>query len=188
MSNNNFWVLSKKLENTDKVNHPLAERLDKLLIQACLLGEKKCKRRYLDWWSLPLIQAWSRVHILKVHLSKLQCGASTVKEIYKYGIEVTCPEDITTTKTELRLAQTKVCEIIRNAAEKRREYNKIIAQIHALTGEVKAKQAVKVIINAETMKTMWKKIGYADKGRVENNIMSISIPTSWPAMTTEVTA
>jgi hypothetical protein len=43
LSNNNFWDLSKKLGNADKANHPLAERLDKLLIQACLLGEKKCK-------------------------------------------------------------------------------------------------------------------------------------------------
>eukprot|EP00957_Ditylum_brightwellii_P057456 4356267-Ditylum_brightwellii.AAC.1 len=38
------------------------------------------------------------------------------------------------------------------------------------------------------MKTMWKKIGYTDKGQVENNITSISISTSWQAMTTEVTA
>eukprot|EP00957_Ditylum_brightwellii_P151294 11520421-Ditylum_brightwellii.AAC.1 len=38
------------------------------------------------------------------------------------------------------------------------------------------------------MSTMWKKIGYADKGHIENSIMSISIPDTWPDMSTPILA
>ena len=43
-------------------------------------------------------------------------------------------------------------------------------------------------MNAEIMSTMWKKIRYADKGCIENNIMSISIPDTWPDMSTPILA
>eukprot|EP00957_Ditylum_brightwellii_P035589 2697765-Ditylum_brightwellii.AAC.1 len=38
------------------------------------------------------------------------------------------------------------------------------------------------------MSTMWKKIGYTNKGRIENNITSISIPDTWPDMSTAILA
>eukprot|EP00957_Ditylum_brightwellii_P207108 15351508-Ditylum_brightwellii.AAC.1 len=38
------------------------------------------------------------------------------------------------------------------------------------------------------MFTMWKKIGYADKGHVKNNITSISIPDTWPDLSTQILA
>ena len=63
-----------------------------------------------------------------------------------------------------------------------------LAQIHSLTGEKNAEQALKAIMNAETMSTMWKKIGYTDKGRIENNITLISIPDTWPDISTPISA
>eukprot|EP00957_Ditylum_brightwellii_P026620 2012856-Ditylum_brightwellii.AAC.1 len=43
-------------------------------------------------------------------------------------------------------------------------------------------------MNAETMSNMWKKIGYADQGCAENNIMSISISDTWSDMLTPILA
>eukprot|EP00957_Ditylum_brightwellii_P095828 7301012-Ditylum_brightwellii.AAC.1 len=77
---------------------------------------------------------------------------------------------------------------MRKAAETRQQHNKTISQIHALTCKKNAEQALKAIMNAETMYNMWKKIGYAHKGRAENNITSISIPDTWPDMTTLILA
>jgi hypothetical protein len=77
LDENNFWHLIIKLTHEEKGDHELAERLDKTLIQACLHAEKKCKRKYSEWWSLPLIQARSKVHTLKVHPAKQNCNATT---------------------------------------------------------------------------------------------------------------
>eukprot|EP00957_Ditylum_brightwellii_P043207 3274321-Ditylum_brightwellii.AAC.1 len=49
----------------------------------------------------------SKVHILKVHLVKLQCGATTVKEVHNFGVIVQCPDDITKAKAVLKDAQFK---------------------------------------------------------------------------------
>ena len=95
-----------------------------------------------------------KVHILKVHLAKLQCGAKTVKEVHKFGLIVRCPDNITEAKAVLKDAQSKVRKIICQAAETRQQHNKTIAQIHSLTGEKNAEQALKAIMNAETMSTM----------------------------------
>eukprot|EP00957_Ditylum_brightwellii_P105715 8061438-Ditylum_brightwellii.AAC.1 len=43
-------------------------------------------------------------------------------------------------------------------------------------------------MNAETMSIIWKKIGYADKGYIENNITSNSIPDTWLDMSTPMLA
>eukprot|EP00957_Ditylum_brightwellii_P147729 11249882-Ditylum_brightwellii.AAC.1 len=43
-------------------------------------------------------------------------------------------------------------------------------------------------MSAETMTNMWKKIGYADKSGTENNITSISIPDTWPDISTPILA
>ena len=79
-------------------------------------------------------------------------------------------------------------EIIHKAAEARQQHNKTIAQIHSLTGEKNADKTLKATMNAKTMSNMWKKIGYADKGCTENNITSISIPDTWPDMSTPILA
>eukprot|EP00957_Ditylum_brightwellii_P065739 4986796-Ditylum_brightwellii.AAC.1 len=110
----------------------------------------------------------------------------TVKEVHKCVLIVQRPDDITEAKAALKGAQSKVREIICKAVEKRQQHNKTIAQSHSLTGEKNAEQASKAIMNAETMSTMWKKIGCADKGHTEINIMSFSIPDTWPNMSTPI--
>eukprot|EP00957_Ditylum_brightwellii_P122500 9341805-Ditylum_brightwellii.AAC.1 len=103
----------------------------------------------------------------------------TVKEVHKFVLIVYCHDGISDTKAALKEAQSKVREILCKAAETRQQHNKTIAQIHALTGKKNTEQALKAVMNAETMSNMWKKIGYADKGCAENNITSISIPDTW---------
>eukprot|EP00957_Ditylum_brightwellii_P058462 4433358-Ditylum_brightwellii.AAC.1 len=87
----------------------------------------------------------------------------TVKEVHKFGLIVHCPDDIIDAKAALKEAQSKMREIICKVAETRQQHNKTIAQIHALTDKKNTEQALKAIMNAETMSNMWKKIGYTDQ-------------------------
>eukprot|EP00957_Ditylum_brightwellii_P023817 1797270-Ditylum_brightwellii.AAC.1 len=111
-----------------------------------------------------------------------------VKDVHKFGLIVHCPDDIINAKAALKEAHSKVREIIRKAAETRKQHNKTMAQIHSLTGKKKAEQAFNAIMNAETMSNMWKKIGCAYKGHTENNITSISILDKWPDMSNSILA
>eukprot|EP00957_Ditylum_brightwellii_P047754 3627574-Ditylum_brightwellii.AAC.1 len=63
-----------------------------------------------------------------------------------------------------------------------------VVKFHALTGNTTTELSLKVIINAEDMSNMWKKIAYADKGKTDNNVSSISIPLLWSDMHTPVMA
>eukprot|EP00957_Ditylum_brightwellii_P011568 874449-Ditylum_brightwellii.AAC.1 len=174
-----------KLTHADDGDHHLAERLDKILIQACLLTKKKCKQCHSEWWSLLLIQARSMVHILKVHLAKLKCNANIDLKVTKFSITIKCPDNMPDRQKDLKKS---VKNIIAQSAEKRREHNKKVAEIHALTGDTTAEHAMKAIINSEDMSNMSKKIAYADKGKRDNNLTSISILAPWPDMNTTIMA
>eukprot|EP00957_Ditylum_brightwellii_P135292 10316447-Ditylum_brightwellii.AAC.2 len=51
-----------------------------------------------------------------------------------------------------------------------------------------AEEAMKAIINVKDMSNMWKKISYADKRKLDNNLTPISILESWPDMDMTITA
>eukprot|EP00957_Ditylum_brightwellii_P000588 45208-Ditylum_brightwellii.AAC.2 len=108
LDENNFWTLMIKLMKADIGDHQLTERLDKILIQACLIAKKKHKQCYSEWWLLLLIRARSMIHKLKVHLAKLKCNANIDSEVTKFGITIQCPENIPDIQKDLRKAQQSV--------------------------------------------------------------------------------
>eukprot|EP00957_Ditylum_brightwellii_P101695 7750037-Ditylum_brightwellii.AAC.1 len=69
-----------------------------------------------------------------------------------------------------------ICE----AAEKQPEANKLLAEIHTLTGNTATEKALKSIINAEHMEKVWVKIGYADKKKDIGSISYLQVPPTWP--------
>eukprot|EP00957_Ditylum_brightwellii_P135269 10314276-Ditylum_brightwellii.AAC.1 len=71
LTDNNYWKNIDKLIQSQESNQSLAEKLDTLLIQACVIAERKCGCKQTEWWSLLLICARCRVHILNLHLTKL---------------------------------------------------------------------------------------------------------------------
>eukprot|EP00957_Ditylum_brightwellii_P179309 13660356-Ditylum_brightwellii.AAC.1 len=74
LTNNNFWPMLQTLEAEDNLNEELAEKLDTLFLQACLHGKKCCRKRYKDWWCLPLAKACYKVQTLLSHLGCLKVG------------------------------------------------------------------------------------------------------------------
>eukprot|EP00957_Ditylum_brightwellii_P022891 1727998-Ditylum_brightwellii.AAC.1 len=54
-----------------KLNVENAEKVDKILIDASLYAESKCKRQNCVWWSLQLVQAKFTLKTLKSQLSTL---------------------------------------------------------------------------------------------------------------------
>eukprot|EP00957_Ditylum_brightwellii_P123708 9431351-Ditylum_brightwellii.AAC.1 len=63
-----------------------AEKVDKILVDASLVGEKACKHGKYRWWSPPLARSQFRLNTLKAHFSRLQCGILEEMSVTKYGI------------------------------------------------------------------------------------------------------
>ena len=64
-----FWLLHTKLKSPQEHDAALAKRVDKILINASLYTESKCKFRHHNWWSLPLGKAKFKLYTLKPHLN-----------------------------------------------------------------------------------------------------------------------
>eukprot|EP00957_Ditylum_brightwellii_P186911 14233415-Ditylum_brightwellii.AAC.1 len=100
-----------------------------------------------------------------------------------------CPKNTAITdsiKVQLRETQVEIRKLIRESAKKREVFNRKLAEIYALTGKTTTKKALKSIINAEQMKKIWKKIGYADKKKEMGSITSLQIPVTWLSPDVEV--
>eukprot|EP00957_Ditylum_brightwellii_P142348 10844891-Ditylum_brightwellii.AAC.1 len=69
----------------------LAERVDKILTDASLVVESKCKFRQKIWWSVPLAKAKFKLYTLETHLSQLRCGIAANTRTTKYDVRVKCP-------------------------------------------------------------------------------------------------
>eukprot|EP00957_Ditylum_brightwellii_P062229 4722481-Ditylum_brightwellii.AAC.1 len=48
-TNNNYWKNLDKLIQSQEHNHSLAEKLDTLLIQVCMITEQKFRCKQLEW-------------------------------------------------------------------------------------------------------------------------------------------
>eukprot|EP00957_Ditylum_brightwellii_P019122 1440778-Ditylum_brightwellii.AAC.1 len=69
--------------------------------------------------------------------------------VTKFDIKVMCLSTISDAIQSLKNAKLQVIEVLKQLKEKRRDYNKKVAEIHASAGNAMAEQVLKVIINAE---------------------------------------
>jgi len=181
LENQNVWQLYSQLISKEHLNAELAERVEKILTDASLVAESKCKFRQKNWWSVPLAKAKFKLYTLKTHLSQLRCDITVPTRTTKYGVTDECPPDIKTTQTQLSKIQREIKTIMCNSQDKRVEYNKTIASINAITGRTTKEKVLKAIVNAEEMAKVWTKIGHADKKYESGLITSFQIPVTWPS-------
>eukprot|EP00957_Ditylum_brightwellii_P144224 10988828-Ditylum_brightwellii.AAC.1 len=66
------------------------------------------------------------------------------------------------------------------AAAKKEESNKLLAEIYTLMGKTTAEKSLKSIINVEQMKKVWTKIGHADQKKEPGSISLLQVMITWP--------
>eukprot|EP00957_Ditylum_brightwellii_P197802 15068545-Ditylum_brightwellii.AAC.1 len=114
------------------------------------------------------------------HLSRLRRGILEETSITKYGITVNCSSDKDIINKKVHETCKEIKQLIREAAAKREESNKVMAEIYSLTGKTTAEKALKSIINTEQMKKVWTKVGRADKKKEMGSISLLQVPITWP--------
>jgi hypothetical protein len=103
----------------------LAESIDKDLTQGMLSSEKKCRSHGEDPWSLVLQQARLRIDIFRHALSMVRLGLENHHKIQRllagYAIPVDIPDSLVDIQIALRMAQSSLRQVQKQATEERKE-------------------------------------------------------------------
>eukprot|EP00957_Ditylum_brightwellii_P074642 5671915-Ditylum_brightwellii.AAC.1 len=83
-------------------------------------------------------------------------------------------------KTQLSIAQKEIKTILCKSAEKYKDANRTLSEIHALIGNTTAAKALKSIQYAKYMLKVWKKIGHIDNKKDMGSISLLQVPVTWP--------
>ena len=105
--------------------HAYAERLDKDMIQACLMAEKRIKRYGEPTWSIALDQARKKAVILRKCLSTIRTGLDITEIIQERNRNLDTPMELPRTKQEccdqLRLAKREIENIVDTSVKHRED-------------------------------------------------------------------
>eukprot|EP00957_Ditylum_brightwellii_P087887 6693149-Ditylum_brightwellii.AAC.1 len=128
--------------------------------------------------SMVVVTASSRkIHVEYTEITTFYASIWTQRK--RRGIQVR-PQSVEEAKVKICLLQKEIKSIIQQAKEKHDSVNRELASIHDLTGKVDEEKALKSIISAEKMSTVWKKVSYTDSKKQSKPLTSLQILASWP--------
>ena len=163
--------------------HAYAERLDKDMIQACLMAEKKIKRYGEPAWSIALDQVRKKAVLLRKCLSTIRTGLNLTDIIQESNRNLITPIELPRTKQEccdhLRLVKREIEDIV-NASVKHRE-DEIKQRITSLEVSGKKSDAATAIIlrrlqRAEEIKRLFSKLRSVRTKNERRGVTAIEIP------------
>ena len=184
-----YLVHCNAFERASRLSHPgdrhaFAERLDRDMIQACLMGEKKLKRFGDPAWSVALDQARKKATILRKCLSMIRTGLNLTEIISESNKQLKDPLAIPHTKqeccTQLRQAKREVEDIVATSIQRRdEEIKQRITALESTHGKKEAEAAIilrRRLMRAEAIKRLFAKLRSFRLKGVRQGVTSIEIP------------
>ena len=158
----------------------LVESLDDIIGQASDLGEKRCRKRRPEWYSIQLVQLRLTVSYLRHYLNGLKCGLNRSEVILSRLQTVdspikVLPLSISATQAMLRTHVEKLRTI--NSRDLRTQHLKSIDSIHGTK-----------INKHEIALSTWRTISYLKGSTTISQLTQIDIPSDWPAPFQHVTS
>ena len=175
-------------ERAKRLNHPgnrhaYAERLDRDMLQACLMAENRVKRYGEPAWSVALDQARRKAAILRKCLSMIRTGLDLTSIINDNNATLDTPLQIPTTKqecnTQLQQARREIENIVATSVKQRKD--ELHNRIAALETSGKKSDAATAIIlrrlqKAEEIKQLFAKLRSFRIKDARRGVTSIEIP------------
>ena len=163
----------------DPAKLKLVETIDTLIGQAGDHGEKKCKSRRKEWYSIPLVQQRLTVSYIKHYLNGLlnQKDRYVVicKKLSLIESDIILPPDIQSTRELLRKVITKLAELKQTSKSERSKFLIVQNQKHT-----------RRLNKHETAITTWKTIAFLKSSSRGATLDKLEIPASWPPPFTDV--
>ena len=190
---NNFFAQLTDLEQRTEPEPDLAEKLDRLLVQGCLAGEKHCKRVPAPWWSTKLHRQRKLVQLLQALKRKTSKGPlhSSVEQklqadLAAMDLGIQWPNG----RTQIQSAISKARKALQGIIQESRTWREkeLIDRIRATesnTAGTKTDSAIlKTILKRERDSNMYRKFRFARRGTMEGPLSRLEIPQSWHASNT----
>lgn len=180
----NFFGRLRQLGDLVTPDHTLSEQLDRLLTDASLHAEKKCRRKRRGWWSVPLHQELEKKSLIEVMMSGFRnhqdCGQSVRQRLQDLDIAMPIPASMVSAKLMWRDVRTRI-KAIRSKSFSYREKDVLLRlSDSARKGQVDEAQLLKVILAKEKQAQRWARISRMKGTTLSKGISSLQIPTSWP--------
>eukprot|EP00980_Cylindrotheca_fusiformis_P020498 scaffold7555_cov72-Cylindrotheca_fusiformis.AAC.3 len=171
-------------------DHELAEKLDKLWVNAGLHAAQKCKKRRQEWWSIPLHKALEEKALLQTHLSGLRTGHDMSEAIQariaKFQLTLgPLPPTIQETSQAIKSVQSQI-KTIRAASKSVREQSLIEqARDATFTGCKSDAEILEMLRKKEAQADRWKKINFVQGHHHQSQFTNVEVPSSWPTTQAE---
>ena len=187
---NNAFSRSQSLEThtsqTQLENERLAENLDRLIGEAGDIGDKRCRRRRPQWYSIELVRLRLEVATLQHYLNGIMCGKDrTLATYHKLAlIQKTPKTSLPTDPVDVtQLLATKQA-LLDKAKEKSAATRQDMLSTHAETLDqqhAKAKASVvKRIKHHESSAAIWRTLAHMSSNGNPQTLDRLEIPASWP--------
>jgi hypothetical protein len=166
-------------------DHIEVEKLDREMTQACSHGEKQCRRRRMDYWSIEIhetkrdLSVWCqfRARRKKPHLTSTALIAQT-KELGLKLVEDMSMADI---EIQINILRDKVKRIHKESAERRDDMLLELANFADDMDDKKKATALRQMRKGEKKTRVYRRMNF-QRGRYNNGggITRLQVPVSWP--------
>ena len=183
-----YLVHCNAFERAERLSHPgnrhaFAERLDKDMVQACLMAERKLKRYGEPAWSVALDQARRKTNILRKCLSMIRTGLDLTAIITENNAKLMEPLVIPQSKQEcclqLRIARREVEDIVATSIQRRdQEIRQRIMELESTSLKKDADSAIilRRLQRAEEIRQLFAKLRTLRLKSTCRGVTSIEIP------------
>jgi len=182
---NNVLKRIRKLLTSDESDHREAEKLDREMTQACTHGEKQCRRRRLDYWSIEIhetkrnLSIWCqfRARRKKPHLKSTALIARTTE----LGLNLIEDMPIEEIENQITILREAVKTIHKESAERRDDMLLQLANFADDMEDKKKATALRQMKKCEKKTRVYRRMNF-QRGRYNKGggITRLQVPVSWP--------
>jgi hypothetical protein len=173
-------------------DHLLAERLDKMLIDASEVASKKVRRFYKPWWSLTITKARAIVEVLRRQLSGFKTFTDVREVLLERILELSLDMILPVTKADCILLykekQQTLLQLEKNSLTPRHEEIEAKANIAASNSNMPFKLNLDKLRSHEAHAAMYRKIKAVRGKHKSGGFTSIQVPEPWPDPHSEYTS
>lgn len=179
----NIFDRTESLCESEEFRKDDLEKIDQAITEACLIAEKKLKRRRRPWWSKKVNKLRIRARILGTHLSRLKQGfRASVHLQWKCDsndLQLTLPWSIKETKQLLAAAKEELKDGIKHSKDLREEEQLTRIDVNRRMGDMNQAKIQKLIYQKERLAEAFRKVKSIRKQQENQQLNKLDIPLQW---------
>lgn len=176
----NMMARAQAIAQLTQPDDDLVEKFDRDLGEFMQHADKVCKHRYSEPFSPTLVMARKKLKIFQLKISSIKLRMNFDTHIQRLQKEIEIPVTIPPTLAELerckRAAAKELHDVVKEAGTHRLEHLQNQLLVHEAQGNLKDAKAVKRLIQAEEMRSIFQKLKYLRSDKRESSLKRVIVP------------